>query len=227
MKITNYFQRVGDDHDSADKADETFEETTQLSPRSWILTGLLPVNIPIAELLTLRPEEPGRVVMMGRGISTPRFVAHYLRAYKYTGMMHPAQPLPTLLQPLLDWANSRAESWGGPPGWRFNQALVNFYMDGAHYIGAHSDDETQLVPDGIIFSASFGQERTFRIKPKHKHTAQQDVGGSPHDIPCPNGTFIVMGGNMQQEFTHEVPRVTGRKAASMEPRVNVTFRMFK
>lgn len=219
MKITNYFQRVGGDPDT----DKTFEVTTQLSPRSWILTGRLPVHIPIAELLTLRPEEPGRVVMTGREISTPRFVAHYLRAYKYSGMIHPAQPLPMLLQPLLDWANSRAESWGGPPGWRFNQALVNFYMDGAHYIGAHSDDETQLVPDGIIFSASFGQERTLRIKPKQK----QDVGKSPRDITCPNGTFIVMGGNMQQEFTHEVPRVTGRKAASMEPRVNVTFRMFK
>ena len=35
-----------------------------------------------------------------------------------------------------------------------NAVLLNWYADGAHYMGAHSDDETQLLPNAPIFSVS-------------------------------------------------------------------------
>jgi len=227
-KITDYFQSPF----QGQAAEEPpAEAVTGLSPRSHFITGRMPFKVPLDDLLLLRPSEPGKVVMMGREIPTPRYVAHYMRAYRYTGMTHPAEPLPDVLQPLLDWANTRAESWGAPSGKAFNQALVNFYMDGAHYIGHHSDDEAQLLPGGVIFSASFGQERTFRIRRKAggTHAAgdfETCAGASSLDISCADGSYIVMAGDMQKEFTHEVPRVHGRKAAGMGPRVNVTFRMF-
>jgi alkylated DNA repair dioxygenase AlkB len=179
------------------------------------------VPLKVSDLLPLRPAEQGKVRIMGAEVTTPRFSAHYLRSYKYTGMIHPAEPLPQTLQPLLDWANGRAEEWGAPAGRTFNQALVNFYMDGTQCIGRHSDDESQLAPGGIIFSASFGQTRIFRIHRKNQR------GDRVMDLDCTDRSFIVMAGAMQKEFAHEVPRVSGLRGAKMGPRVNVTFRMFK
>ena len=48
----------------------------------------------------------------------------------------------------------------------FNHVLINWYNDGSHYIGPHSDSEAQIVEDSPIVSVSLGQERTFRIRYK-------------------------------------------------------------
>lgn len=106
------------------------------------------------------------------------------------------------------------------PNPAFNQALVNYYMDGTHYIGKHSDDERQLKSDSPVFSASLGQERVFRIRYKTD-------GIIARDIPMEDGSFLMMCGDMQKEFTHEVPKVMGTKGALLKPRINVTFRIFK
>jgi len=199
-------------------------EKLRLSDNSFLYTGPIPAHASpsVQQLLTLKPDDVGKVVIAGREIPTPRYVSHYIRPYAYTGLVHAAQPLPSLLQPLLDWATTILATIedGKWKTYRFNQALVNYYMDGMHYIGRHSDDERQLLPDSPVFSASFGQERCFRIREKKtRHIVS--------DISMANGTVIVMCGKMQKEYTHEVPKVTGEKGRVMGPRVNVTFRIFK
>ena len=47
----------------------------------------------------------------------------------------------------------------------FNAILVNRYASGDDYIGAHSDDEKSLGPNGVV-TISIGQERILRIRDK-------------------------------------------------------------
>jgi alkylated DNA repair dioxygenase AlkB len=202
---------------------------TDLGNDSFILSGKLPRNIcPVLEdMLAIRPTIPDTVIMAGKPVLTPRFVAHYLKPYYYTGRIHPAKPLPELLIPLLQWCNEelllhwkeKTDGIKENDDSKFNQVLVNYYMNGLHYIGKHSDDERQSVKNSPIFSCTFGQERTFRISTKSD-------GGYVMDIPLIDGTFILMCGKMQKHFKHEVLKVTGRKGENMGPRVNVTLRMF-
>ena len=220
MDIRAYFQKQPDDQTNIQRYD--------LSEKSFYYPGHLPHNCrPLfQDLLSLKPSERSTVVMIGKQVTTPRYVAHYLRPYYYSGMVHDTEhvvDLPACLQPLLDWANSELQkgSFGRvPSGAKFNQALLNFYMDGLQYIGPHSDNEKQLLQGSPIFSASFGQTRTFRIRQKHDRSIVADC-------QMIDSTFLVMGGDMQKEYTHEVPKVISSRSLSMKPRVNGTFRCFQ
>lgn len=189
-----------------------------LSACSYYLHGRIPPNVcpDFDTLLCQKPEALGSVVIFGKPVATPRYTAHYLRPYTYTGAVHDAEPLPDELKPILDWANETFAAVGKK---LYNQALVNYYMDGNHYIGKHSDDERQMARGSSVFSASFGQSRIFRIRNKKTRKIVQDIEMS-------HGTYIVMCGDMQKEFTHEVPKVMGEKGKKMKTRINVTFRSF-
>ena len=65
------------------------------------------------------------------------------------------------LKKILKWVNKHS-------GLSYKQILCNWYENGNHYIGPHSDDETQLVKNSAIYSFSFGQERDFVIKSKKR-----------------------------------------------------------
>lgn len=91
-------------------------------------------------------------------------------------------------------------------------------MNGHHYIGKHSDDERQLIPNSPIFSASFGAERVFRIRDKAD-------GSIVRDVVMTDNSFVLMGPGMQKRFTHQVPKITGNKGAATPARINVIFRM--
>lgn len=203
-----------------------------LSENSYIVQGPIPKELipELSDILSIRPEKPDTVIIMGKRILTPRFVAHYLKSYNYSGRTHIAKPLPDIWKPLLDWCNTTIlNKWKYEEAKRnniiigelhqFNQAMVNYYMNGLHYIGRHSDDEKQILNNFPIFSASFGQERTFRIRNKVD-------GGIVRDIVMKDGSFLLMCGNMQKEFTHEVPKVLGKKGESLKCRINITFRNF-
>lgn len=40
----------------------------------------------------------------------------------------------------------------------------------------------------------------------------------------PHGTVLVMGGKFNTEFTHEVPKIGGKKGEETGKRINITFR---
>ena len=82
-----------------------------------------------------------------------------------------------------------------------------------HYIGPHSDNERQIEIGSPILAVSLGAERVFRIRADKKIVL---------DLKMPDNSYVIMGGKMQQQFTHEVPkskRVTER-------RISITFRKF-
>lgn len=65
--------------------------------------------------------------------------------------------------------------------------LINWYENGRHYIGAHSDNVNPLVDNSPIVSISIGATRIFRIKDKKTRSIVKD-------ITVKHGTVVVMGG---------------------------------
>jgi alkylated DNA repair dioxygenase AlkB len=115
---------------------------------------------------------------------------------------------------LLQWVKDHS-------GFDYNQVLVNWYQDGNHYIGPHSDDETQLVPGSSIYSFSFGQERDFVV------TSKKGVLETPfhESFAMKDNSLLIMEGDMQKNFKHQVPKRATSKVP--HPRINITFRLFK
>jgi alkylated DNA repair dioxygenase AlkB len=82
-------------------------------------------------------------------------------------------------------------------GTQFNGILVNKYIDGNDYIGAHSDEENGLDSIGVV-AISYGSERIFRIRDKSNKTIVCDE-------PTTHCSILHMGGNFQKLYTHEIP----------------------
>lgn len=95
----------------------------------------------------------------------------------------------------------------------FNSVLANRYTDGNQHMGYHADNETEFGVDPIIASLSFGAQRRFLWKKISK-------GSDLNRIELAHGSLLLMGGTMQREFVHAVPKMRGVEG----PRINLTFR---
>lgn len=193
-------------------------EILTLSKNSYIVTGsiadLIPYNY--IQLWELHPIEKGKVLIYGKILDTPRYMQSYGSAYTFSHVKHAALPIPSLLQPFLDWANQQF----GNKNLIYNTLFCNWYEDGSHYIGKHSDDEKTHIVGSPIISISLGATRIFRIRDRHTHIIIKD-------IPVVDQSYIVMCGAMQKEFTHEIPKINGKKAKLCGSRINITIRAFK
>jgi alkylated DNA repair dioxygenase AlkB len=163
-------------------------------------TGLLHVNPPI--VVYGKPGYQHRSI--GFFGKTDAAGVPLIEGYRYSGQLAPAQPLPPCLAALLDGVNAMFQA-------DFNGILVNRYRGGADTIGAHSDDE-KFLDTGVV-AISWGESRTFRIR-------QRSDKKIIADIPTSSGTVMVMAGDFQKEFTHEIPAELKKKGV----RVSFTFR---
>ena len=153
-------------------------------------------------------EERPEIIVFGKKCKQQRNVGFFSNesiGYKYSNKMMESKPLSTSMNELLLIINTTI-------GAEFNGILVNKYMDGNDYIGAHSDDETGLDKSGVV-SISYGAERKFRIRDKKSKEIMFDENTT-------NGCILHMGGNFQELYTHEVPIQKKIK----EPRISFTFR---
>ncbi|RUS17767.1 hypothetical protein BC937DRAFT_89510 [Endogone sp. FLAS-F59071] len=182
----------------------------ELDDKCWYILDTLPDEIVpnFEELWMMHPKQLGKIKIRGRLISTPRYVQSYGKGYFFSGVHHKGEPIPDIIVPLLSWGRATFRR-------HFNEVLINWYENGSHYIGRHSDDEPNLVPGSAIVSMSFGETRTFRIRAKGSTFKR--------DINLKNGSVIVMGGEMQIHYTHEVPKV----CTPVGRRVNITLREMK
>jgi len=135
-------------------------------------------------------------------------------------MNHSAKKIPEELKCYLDIANKSTYH----AEFNFNEIFVNWYQDGNHYIGPHSDDESSLYHNDkgetIVYSITLQEEpgnRIFRLKPKSKGNKDR------LDIPLLNGQIVVMGGLCQKTHTHQVPKTK----KNVGRRINITIRAFK
>jgi alkylated DNA repair dioxygenase AlkB len=144
----------------------------------------------------------GRTCTMRRSIG---FFSDESKGYTYSREEVKSQRLGKSLSELLTTVNNIY-------GADFNGILVNSYSDGSSYISRHADDESTLSSVGVV-SVSIGIARKFRIRNK-------DTGKIVVDIPTTAYTLIHMGGDFQEEFTHEIPK----EMKIREGRISLTFR---
>lgn len=188
---------------------------TKITDKSWLETHELSDKLKQVDFDTiwqLHPEKYGQVRLYGKVLNTPRWQQTYGKDYVFSGMRHNALPIPDELQPYLDYVNTLGYG-------QYNQVLVNWYKDGTHYIGKHRDDERDIVKGRAIVSISLGATRVFRIR---NHATNEIL----LDYPLENHNVVVMCGAFQTELTHEIVKMTGKKASDCGPRINLTFRQF-
>lgn len=100
-------------------------------------------------------------------------------------------------------------------GVSFNSVLLNRYRDGNDSISWHTDAEKELGKNPVIASVNFGEERIFQLK--HMDT------GERIDIPLKHGSLLIMMGELQHFWKHQIPK----SKRPMKERINLTFRVIK
>ncbi len=157
-------------------------------------------------------EEPP-IKIMGKSCKQRRNVAFYSdesEGYKYSGQTMKSLPLSNVeLFPLL------LEEINNSLNTNFNGILVNRYINGEKYLSAHSDDENGLDKNNkMVVGLSYGPGiRKFRIRDKITKKIVLDYDQQP----C---TLLVMSGEFQKEFTHEIPI----QKLVKDERISLTFR---
>ena len=186
----------------------------QLSNDSWVrhLVGQFELSGDEFEVLwDEHPRHRDSMMMYGREVTLPRYQALYGNdvSYRFSGSTLKSSPLnhPLLIQ-AMQFVNDRE------PAFDYNGILVNWYRDGADYVGPHADDERDLLQDAPIYSFSFGASRIFRFI--HNETQQKT------DLLLEHGDVLIMGGKTQREFKHALPKALRVK----DRRINLTVRAF-
>jgi alkylated DNA repair dioxygenase AlkB len=149
--------------------------------------------------------------MYGKQVMFPRLTAWYGdndKPYSFSGITlnpHPwTEELLTVknkIEPICDT--------------QFNSVLLNLYRNGNDSISWHTDAEKELGKNPLIASVNFGAERKFQLK--HNQT------GEMHEINLQHGSLLVMRGEMQHYWKHQVPK----QKTINKPRINLTFRVIK
>ena len=153
-------------------------------------------------------EERPEIILYGKACKQHRNVGFFSDksiGYKYSNKLMKSKPLSKYMLDLLFIVNEIIGS-------EFNGILVNKYMNGNDYIGAHSDDETELDNVGVV-SISYGEERIFRIRNKENKKIM-------YDEKTTHCSILHMGGKFQKLYTHEIPiqkKIT-------KSRISFTFR---
>lgn len=146
--------------------------------------------------------------MFGKRIITKRKVAWYgdeALQYTYSNIRKTAS---VWNKELTELKNIVEEECGES----FNSCLLNLYHNGNEAMGWHSDDEKELKKNGAIASVSLGAPRDFIFK--HK------ISKEKVKIKLENGSLLVMKGETQRHWLHQLPKRTKISA----PRINLTFR---
>lgn len=155
------------------------------------------------------------IQIYGKRVNTPRLYSVFTEegvSYKFSGITHTGNPFPTEILEIKGRIEQLIES-------EYNLCLVNLYRDGKDYIGYHSDNERDIVPQSSIASVSFGATRDFIIRPKKKYK-EKFSDKSPYKIQLEHGDLLIMAGDIQTYYEHSLPK----RLKVKDRRINLTFR---
>jgi len=180
-----------------------------------------------AELQTLDTWYRPTLKVHGRSITQSRAIAAYATTpdlvVKYSGQtvnMHsPYPPLIAKLQSEVEKVLGLYDSASPETGSDndtingFNHVLLNLYDDGTVYIGRHRDTKE----NNVIASLSLGAERSFIMTPS------KISGAKPLRKTLGNGSLLIMQGDTQNNWKHEIPKEPKVKRG----RISLTFRQMQ
>lgn len=137
-----------------------------------------------------------------------RKTASFGKAYNYSQMAYPFQEF----LPQLESINLQLEP---AIGFKPNNCLINYYLDGRSKMGWHSDQTDVLVDNTGIAIVSVGETRTlqFRMKSDLKKLKE---------FMLPAGSLIYMTQEVQDEWQHSIPA-----SDTDQGRISLTFRKIR
>ncbi|GAA6030639.1 hypothetical protein JCM8097_006251 [Rhodosporidiobolus ruineniae] len=180
------------------------------------------------EMLALPDWYRPTLKVYGKEVTQSRQIAAYATSpsitIKYSG--HPVNmqyDIPPPLRQIWDQVETKL-------GVQFNHVMANLYSDGQTYIGSHRD----LKENRVIATVSLGAARTFNLKHDHPPSSPSSPSSSSsstpdkllyaHSLPLASGSLLVMQGDTQKHWKHEIPKEWGRKGKVEEGRISLTFR---
>jgi alkylated DNA repair dioxygenase AlkB len=168
-----------------------------LDEHSWldVVPGWVPDHAELFdELLAEAPWQQGTRKMWDNVVTVPRLTA---------SLPH---PFPDRIAELVAPLNDRY-------GVELDSCFVNLYRDGNDAVAWHADTVRKKLTNPMVVTVSLGARRSFLVRP---------ASGGPvaRRFNPGEGDLIVMGGAMQHDWHHTVPR---EKTAS-GARMSVTLR---
>lgn len=172
------------------------------------------------ELWGQHPKEKEKVKVFGKVYDMPRFVRTYGKDYTFSNVEHHADALDSIVVSGNTFLLDAIDYLEKHRGVQYNQVLINWYQDGQHYIGAHSDDEKQFDNDTVLCFNYCKRSRDIVLTSKNKEKKQRIV----HSMSNNTG-YEMYGKNFQKNYKHAVPK----RAVKFkdERRISLTFRVFK
>lgn len=151
------------------------------------------------------------IVVFGKQCNQKRNVRLFSNdsaGYDYSNQTIKSLPLDDKV--MIDVINKVNENLGT----KFNGILVNEYTDGTKTVGAHADNEEGLDKlKSCVAGIAYGATRLFRVR----DMITNEIVLDHHHEPC---SLIVMDGDFQKEFKHEIPQQKKIK----DCRISLTFR---
>lgn len=170
--------------------------------------------------------------MFGKAIPTPRFQQAYAVSYRFSGNTFDAQPVPEILQHCVTAMQEMVVDPETQASF-LRGVLVNWYANGEHYIGPHSDSESALFKHSPVLSLSIGATRRFIFTAKTSSNSSSAKAGPVREdsqlvvdrleLGLHDGDLVVMGGTTQQTHKHALPKMKKCK----DKRISITLRCFK
>jgi alkylated DNA repair dioxygenase AlkB len=173
-------------------------ERIELDDRSWVDIGrgwLRGADSLLDALMATVDWHQGRRWMYDRMVDDPRLSRWYRHG---DPLPHPA------LSDVRDTLQRHYRVPLGGPG-------LNYYRDGRDSVAFHRDRELRHLDNTLIAIVTLGAERPFLLRPRG--------GGASRNLSPASGDLLVMGGRIQREWEHGVPKV-----ASSGPRISATWR---
>ncbi|GAB9468570.1 Clavaminate synthase-like [Globisporangium polare] len=187
------------------------------------------------EVWKLHPEHHDSIMMFGKAIPTPRFQQAYAVSYRFSGNTFEAQRVPEILQHCVAAMQQMVVNPETQASF-LRGVLVNWYANGEHYIGPHSDSEGALFKHSPVFSLSLGATRRFvfaaKATKKWPSASSADANDSCEasqeavarlELELQDGDLVVMGGTTQQTHKHALPKTK----KCLDKRISITLRCFK
>jgi alkylated DNA repair dioxygenase AlkB len=164
-------------------------------------------------LLQTAPWEQRTKKMYDKTVITPRLTAWYGDNNKSYESADDNTSATNSWTPELSNLKERIEK---EFGYRFNGVLLNLYRNQNDSVAWHRDKESRYGKRPVIASISLGQTRNFDFRKKDHHQ-------SKYSLPLPNGSLLIMKGDLQENWEHRIAKST----LPMKERINLTFRLIR
>lgn len=129
-------------------------------------------------------------------------------AYNYSQISYPFQEFTPELNSILELIDHTL-------GFKPNNCLINYYLDGKSKMGFHSDQTDILFENTGVAILSIGETRILRFRNIENKEIRKD-------FELPSGSFFYMTNEVQDEWQHSIP-----KSDTENGRMSLTFRKMK